>query len=194
MSLLGSHPASVRPSPSGQNENPFKRPQTVCSYTLSHTFHLICSAFLGSAPPAPLTLILRAGMIPLRVFTFVASHLRSSPPLIPTSPPHFLKLHRCYSLSEAWPHLSSLYWWSGNTLTGTLPVLSACFIFFIEFILFKHVYSLPACLIYCPAAPTKIPASWGQGRHFCLFAVVSPSLIWELTYNRCSVNNCWMKE
>lgn len=172
--------------------NPFKGPRQSAPAHWSHVSpHL--SAFLGSAPPAPLTLILRAGMILQGVYICSIAYRILSPPS-PCLTPHFLKLHQM--LQSQWETASPLF----SLLMGNNTSLAHYLSFWLAFFfidlsaLLKHVYSLPACLIYCLPLPYQDTSFMRTGRAFCLFAVVSPSLIWELTYNRCSVNNCWMKE
>ena len=150
MSLLRSHPASVRPSPSGQNENPFKGPRQSAP---THWVTLFTSSALPSlvhAPPAPLTLILRAGTIPLQgvYFCSIASEVLSP------AYPHvsLLTSLNCTDVTVSVRlDLTSLLF-TDETSTPSLAhylFFRPALFFFIEFILFKHVYSLPACLIYC---------------------------------------------
>lgn len=126
--------------PQDKTKIPSKAPDSLL-YTLSHTFHLICSAFLGSRPSSPTDLNPQSRHDPTPGCLLLQHRIWGPlPRLSPCLTPHFLKLHRCYSLIEAWPHLSSLYWWNCNTLTGTLPVLSACFIFL------YWIYPFQTCL------------------------------------------------
>lgn len=150
MSLLRSHPASVRPSPSEQNENPFKGPRQSAPTHWVTRFTSSAMPSLVHAPPAPLTLILRAGKILLQG-VYICSI--SSEILSPTYPHvSLLTSLDCTDVAVSVRlDLTSLLFIDETAIPslGHYLFFRPAFFFFIEFIPFKHVCSLPACFIYC---------------------------------------------